>query len=255
MVYRTNTNARGFWLVKRRLRWKNFLPENFLEINWYFALTSYCSHYWPIEQYLRHIRDFFGGKTKSPCFDLFIHWLIKQVTNTYRNHFSRSYESRSIGESLFTCFASLQRLRELPKSRKWPAARGTNSRLPFGVNVNLTLSIIICLSLSDDATELNLWILKGYNNFSYLWKFEPDIANSFGKIFFEKLENLQRMYELINLFCHPAISQFLMVAISFDIACKELKISRLTQASFHGIRKAERKFPPVRLKAEIERTI
>ena len=36
---------------------------------------------------LLHIRVFFGGKTKSPWFDLFIHWLIKQKTNTYRNHF------------------------------------------------------------------------------------------------------------------------------------------------------------------------
>ena len=37
----------------------------------------------------------FGGKIKSPCFDLFIPWLIKQITKTYRNHFSRSYENRS----------------------------------------------------------------------------------------------------------------------------------------------------------------
>ena len=51
-------------------------------------------HDWPIEQCLLHIRVFFGGKTKRPCFDLFIHWLIKQITNTYRNHFSRSYENR-----------------------------------------------------------------------------------------------------------------------------------------------------------------
>ena len=43
LVYRTDTNARGFWLVKRTLGWKNFMPENFLEINWYFALTSYCN--------------------------------------------------------------------------------------------------------------------------------------------------------------------------------------------------------------------
>ena len=52
---------------------------------------------WPIEQCLLHIRVFFGGKRKRPCFDLFIHWLIdlKQITNTYRNHFSRSYEKRS----------------------------------------------------------------------------------------------------------------------------------------------------------------
>ena len=46
-------------------------------------------HDWPIEQFLYHIRLFFGGKTKRPCFDLFIHWLIKQITNTYRNYFTR----------------------------------------------------------------------------------------------------------------------------------------------------------------------
>ena len=37
------TKERGFWLVKRTLKWKNFMPENFLEINRYFALTSYCN--------------------------------------------------------------------------------------------------------------------------------------------------------------------------------------------------------------------
>ena len=44
----------------------------------------------------------------------------------------------------------------------------------------------------------NFWILKKQNNFSYLWKFEPDIPNSFGETLFEKPPNLQRMYELIN---------------------------------------------------------
>ena len=43
LVYRTRTNAGGFWLVKRTLGWKNFMPENFLETNPYFALTSYCN--------------------------------------------------------------------------------------------------------------------------------------------------------------------------------------------------------------------
>ena len=43
LVYRTGTNARGFWLVKRTLGWKNFMPENFLEIKRYFALTSCCN--------------------------------------------------------------------------------------------------------------------------------------------------------------------------------------------------------------------
>ena len=41
LVYRTDTEARGFWLFKRTLGWKNFMPENFLEISRYFALTSY----------------------------------------------------------------------------------------------------------------------------------------------------------------------------------------------------------------------
>ena len=44
-------------------------------------------HDWPIEQCFLHIRIFFGGKTKSPCFALFIRWLIKQITNTYQNHY------------------------------------------------------------------------------------------------------------------------------------------------------------------------
>ena len=32
-----------FWLVKGTLGWENFMPENFLEIPRYFALTSYCN--------------------------------------------------------------------------------------------------------------------------------------------------------------------------------------------------------------------
>ena len=82
LVYRTDTNARGFWLVKRTLGWKNFMPENFLEINRYFALTSYCNTIGQSNNAFS-ILGFFGRKTKSPCFDLFIHWLIKQITKTY----------------------------------------------------------------------------------------------------------------------------------------------------------------------------
>ena len=52
-------------------------------------------HDWQIEQCLLHIRVFVGWKTKRPCFDLFIHWLVKQMTNTFRNHFSRSHENCS----------------------------------------------------------------------------------------------------------------------------------------------------------------
>ena len=54
------------------------------------------------------------------------------------------------------------------------------------------------LSLSDEANIMKFLNLKEHNNFSYLWKFEPDGPNSFGEILFEKPQNLQRMYELIH---------------------------------------------------------
>jgi len=47
-------------------------------------------------------------------------------------------------------------------------------------------------------------------------------------------------------FYHPAISQLLIAAISFVIACKELEISQPVEASFYGIQQAEGEFPPVR---------
>ena len=75
---------------------ENFMPKNFLEINQYFALTSYCN---TIGQ-SNNAFSILGRKMKSPCFDLFIHRLIKQITNTYQNYFSRSYENCSICSSL-----------------------------------------------------------------------------------------------------------------------------------------------------------
>ena len=59
-------------------------------------LDVILQHGWSIDQSLLHIRVFFGGKKKNPCSILFIHWLIKQITTTYRNNFSRTYENRSI---------------------------------------------------------------------------------------------------------------------------------------------------------------
>ena len=40
-------------------------------------------HDWLIEQCPLYIRIFFCGKTKRPSIDFSIHWLIKQVTNSY----------------------------------------------------------------------------------------------------------------------------------------------------------------------------
>ena len=48
---------------------------------------------------------------------------------------------------------------------------------------------------------------------------ELDKPKSFGEIPFEKLETLQRINELINVFAQFAIFQNLIVAISFRITC------------------------------------
>ena len=96
LVYRTDTDAHGFWLVIERSGEKNFMPENFQRNQSILCFDVILQHDWPIKQCLLRIRVFFGGKTKSLCFDLFIHWLIKQITNTNRNHFSGSLEKRSI---------------------------------------------------------------------------------------------------------------------------------------------------------------
>ena len=98
MVYRTETKACGFWLVKWMLRWKNLMPKSFLEINRYFTLMSYYNTIGQLNNaFSIIIKVFLGGKKKRPWSDLFIYWLIKQITNTYQNHFSRSYEIRCKG--------------------------------------------------------------------------------------------------------------------------------------------------------------
>ena len=89
-IERIHTDLAFGWLSERSAE-KTSCPKNFLEI----ALTSYCNTIGQSNNAFYILGFFFGGKTKSPCFVLFIHWLIKQVTNTYGNHFSRSYENRS----------------------------------------------------------------------------------------------------------------------------------------------------------------
>ena len=80
LVYRTDSKGRGFRLVKRRVKKLHAreLSRN-QPILWFDVMQQQDL---PIEQCLLHIRVFFGRKTKRPCFNLFIHWLIKQITNT-----------------------------------------------------------------------------------------------------------------------------------------------------------------------------
>ena len=59
------------------------MPENFLEINWYFALTSYCNTTGQSNKAYSILGFSLAGKRRvHECFDLFIHWLIKQIKRT-----------------------------------------------------------------------------------------------------------------------------------------------------------------------------
>ena len=50
-------------------------------------LDVILQHDWPIKECLLHIRVFFGLKTKSPCFDPFIHWLMKHDEHLLKEFF------------------------------------------------------------------------------------------------------------------------------------------------------------------------
>ena len=89
LVYRTDTNARG---------WKYFIPENFLEINRYFALTSYCNTIGQ-SNYAFSILCFLWRENEEAMF-LSFHPLADKSNNEHLPR-SRSYENHSIVKS--TC--------------------------------------------------------------------------------------------------------------------------------------------------------
>ena len=91
----TNEN-RAIWLVYRMLRWKKLHARERSRNQSILRCDVILQRDWPSQQCLLHIRVFFGGKTKKPRFDLFIHWLIKQIKKTYRIQFSRSHENHFI---------------------------------------------------------------------------------------------------------------------------------------------------------------
>ena len=103
LVYRTVTNARGFWLAKRILGWKKLQARELSRNQSILHFDVILQHDWPIEQCLLHIRVFFGGKTKSPCFDLFIHWLIKQITNRRTETFFQGHTKIALSSKVKGC--------------------------------------------------------------------------------------------------------------------------------------------------------
>ena len=118
LVYRTDTNARGFWLVKRTLGWKTFIPENLLEIHRYFALTSYCNTIGQ-SSYAFSILWFLWGENEEAMFWSFHPWadktnnehlpkpFFKVIRKLLYLHCKKIYYSRSSGWDFFSspCFA------------------------------------------------------------------------------------------------------------------------------------------------------
>ena len=66
-----------WWNTASHAWWSNFR----MTLKWNNDVI--LQHDWPIERCHLHIRVFFGGKTKRPCFDLFIHWLITKIALYY----------------------------------------------------------------------------------------------------------------------------------------------------------------------------
>ena len=114
LLYRTDTNVRGFWLVKRTFGWKNFMPGNFLEINQSFALTSYCNTIGQLNNAFFILGFSLVGNRRVHV--LFIHWLIKQITLTetiFQGHtkIDLTIEPHSRTKELF--FSSLRRCQNM----------------------------------------------------------------------------------------------------------------------------------------------
>ena len=123
-------------------------------------LDVILQHDWPIEQCLLHIRVFSGGKTKSPCFHLLIHWLIKQITNTYGNHFSRA-KIALLNLLLFlpVSFLSPSSLLKLPNISNFPYTFFVFFflfHLQFGFTSQLFLVAVLSMALSLCFMNLQL---------------------------------------------------------------------------------------------------
>ena len=119
--------------VKKRYALELSLSEPILR------LGVILQHDWPIEQCLLHKWVFFGGKTKRPCFDLFNHWLIKQITNTYRNHFSRSCENCS---TILVCFLMTNVIIRFCKVNFWPSSLNWQNLFRPGTSFCLKKSLV-----------------------------------------------------------------------------------------------------------------
>ena len=84
-IERIQTRVAFGWLSERSGE-KTSCPKNFPEISRYFALTSYRNTIGQLINASSLLGFSLTGKGRGHFFYLFIYGLIKQITNTYRNH-------------------------------------------------------------------------------------------------------------------------------------------------------------------------
>ena len=134
--------AFGFWLVKRTLSWKNFMPKEL------FTNQSILHFDVMLQNQSNNSFSILGfSLAGSSCFDLFIHWLIKQIMNIYQNYFSRSYENRSnhMTAVLVPGNAAVKNKKEC--SRGFPLS-GVGETLIHNKDVHHASVIQACMTLS-----------------------------------------------------------------------------------------------------------
>ena len=110
-VCRTDTNTRGFWLVKQTLGWKNFMPEELSRNQSILRFDVIPQHDWPIEQCLLHTEIFFGRKTRSLC--LIFHPLGDKTNNELLPKPFFEVIRKSLYSSMGCCSSRLKRIRKL----------------------------------------------------------------------------------------------------------------------------------------------
>ena len=124
-IERIYTNARGFWLVKRTLGWKNVMPKNFLEINRYFVLTSYCNTIGQSNNTFSILGFSLAGKRR-------VQWL--SVTFYFLSHESKNSIRRT--GWFFSLMAMVMMLIAVIMSMTWVIVRTTIK----AISVKLTIS-------------------------------------------------------------------------------------------------------------------
>ena len=141
LVYRTDTNAHGFWLAKWTLGWKNVMCENFLEINRYFALKSYCNTIGQSNNAFSILRVSLAGKRKVHIliFSSIVWKLVFILVNTD----ARSLTFRSSIKRQVETFPHSNHLQTHPPSSSFQDTRRAEEKNKH--NQILYYTAVICL--------------------------------------------------------------------------------------------------------------